>query len=138
MRKLKETLRTRSVAQRKAMKASIVAAANFLMKKSLEIVPRQTEELAESAKVVKKETATQFTASVEYSAPHAIYVHENLEAAHGKEFNNKHREKIISAGQGDSYWFFRGDQEQAKYLETPARLYRSELKAIIKSGSKLP
>lgn len=136
VQKIIEQLRTRAVANRRAFKKGINAAAVFLKEESLKIVPRQTEELAESCKIIKNETASQFSASVTYTADHAVIVHENLEAAHGKKFNDKYATQIANAGPNDPYYFNRGPNEQAKYLETPVREKRSEIKAIIAKNSK--
>lgn len=83
-------------------------AAKFLLEKSLEIVPVDTGRLYRSGTVNKNRTGQgrRTVATVKYKAPYAIYVHEDLTARHkpGKT---------------------------AKYLERPARIYRSEMRAII-------
>jgi hypothetical protein len=65
---------------------------------------------------------------VGYTAAYAVYVHENLEAAHGAAYNAKHAAEI-SAGKTKSSktkkgWkgaTSRGPNQQAKFLEQPAR-----------------
>lgn len=76
-----------------------------------------------------------------YSAEtgYAIYVHENLEAAHGVAFNIKHAEEIASASTSAQkrVWFERGETQQAKFLEKPAREKRREIIKIIRDEVKL-
>jgi hypothetical protein len=63
---------------------------------------------------------------VGYKDGKAVYVHENLMAAHGELFNQKYADKI-AAGREHA----RRPQEQAKFLEGPSRKYKSEIGAII-------
>lgn len=75
---------------------------------------------------------------VGYTANYAVYVHENLEAAHGKEFNVKHAAEIEGAmadGRDTvaSGLFYRGEQQQAKFLERPAREARRLLMDTIRA-----
>jgi hypothetical protein len=68
---------------------------------------------------------------VGYAASYALFVHENLDAAHGEEFNKKH-------GRG------RGPNQQAKFLETPFRTMKnsgilmSTITTAVKNGVPLP
>lgn len=65
---------------------------------------------------------------VGYTQDYALVVHENLNNAHGKEFNVKHAEKIAKYNNKHPYWFERGPKQQAKYLEAPLRDHQNELK----------
>lgn len=69
---------------------------------------------------------------VGYTAPYAMFVHENLDAAHGDEFNAKHSAKIAAAssrGRDSSGRFTKGAKKQtfrnrgsgqkAKFLSDP-------------------
>jgi hypothetical protein len=77
------------------------------------------------------------TVIVGYSAKYAVFVHENLNAAHGTEFNQKHasdfgkRNKkgqfLKATGTGKK----RGEGQQAKFLEQPARTERQKMVDII-------
>lgn len=73
---------------------------------------------------------------VGYSTDYAVYVHEDLTKAHGREFNVKHAEEIAAAagtrmGTAKGGMFPRGENQQAKFLERPMREMRSEILAII-------
>jgi hypothetical protein len=67
---------------------------------------------------------------VGYTAAYAVYVHENLEAAHGQMYNAKYADEIamtramkaakIPKG-SFTEWHDRGPNQQAKFLEQPAR-----------------
>ena len=86
----------------------------------------------------KIQAAAKHTAvRVGYTANYALFVHENLEAAHGAAFNAKHAAEI-AAGTEHS----RGDNQQAKFLETPFRQLRPQLQAGIvadlKAGRTMP
>lgn len=64
--------------------------------------------------------------NVGFAASYALSVHENLEAAHGEEFNRKHAKDIgrkITRGprKGKIAEHKRGPGQQAKYLEQPYR-----------------
>jgi len=78
---------------------------------------------------------------VGYTAEYAVYVHENLDAAHGKEFNVRHAQEIASAkgtkrGTAAGGMFNRGEGQQAKFLERPAREKRYEALRIIRTEMK--
>jgi len=83
---------------------------------------------------------------VGYTAGYAAYVHENLNAAHGKSFNRKHAAEIARVRRtrrlykkkyGNKpprqkpYFRARGEGQMAKFLEFPARLERKKMLAII-------
>lgn len=120
----------------------------FLQRESQKIVPVQLGNLKNSA----------FTRSVEpghvvvgYTANYAVYVHENLEAAHGLDFNLKHADKINSRsravyhkdgrisvryGTAKSGWFPRNEKQQAKFLERPMREKMQEILWLIAESMK--
>ncbi len=79
--------------------------------------------------------------NVGYAASYALFVHENLEAAHGEAFNAKHasdfgkrnkKGQFLKGTQGKR----RGPGQQAKYLEQPFREMRSELMQITVNAMK--
>ncbi len=69
---------------------------------------------------------------VGYTAAYAVYVHENLLAAHGRAFNIKHAAEI--ANKKNKSFRSRGENQQAKFLERPMRLFRNEMLGIIHKG----
>jgi hypothetical protein len=73
---------------------------------------------------------------VGYGTDYAVYVHEDLTKAHGKEFNIKHAEEIAvaagtPAGTAKGGMFLRGENQQAKFLERPMREQRTEILKIV-------
>ena len=82
---------------------------------------------------------------VGYESAYAVYVHENLEAAHGATHNAKHKGRAKRDTKGKYIKGKhnrgkrpkkRGPNQQAKFLETPARKMQGELGAIIKNAVK--
>jgi hypothetical protein len=59
---------------------------------------------------------------VGYTASYAVHVHENLEAAHGQEYNVKHAQHYgPRSKKAGELVVQRGPNQQAKFLEKPAR-----------------
>lgn len=69
---------------------------------------------------------------VGYTAEYAVYVHEDLTAAHGAAFNVKYAEQI--ADKKNKAFRSRGENQQAKFLERPMREKRKEMLTIIHKG----
>jgi hypothetical protein len=65
---------------------------------------------------------------VGYAAGYAIFVHEKLDAAHGAAYNEKYAAQIEA---GDSGFHSRGENQQAKFLEQPAREHAQDIKNIV-------
>lgn len=63
---------------------------------------------------------------VGYTANYAVYVHENLQAVHGAAFNAKYSAEIDRGVEHS-----RGPNQQAKFLEQPARELKQEFQRII-------
>ncbi len=74
--------------------------------------------------------------AVGYTAGYAVYVHEDLTKAHGKEFNVKHADEIAAAagtprGTAKGGMFPRGENQQTKFLERPMREERAGILKVI-------
>lgn len=69
--------------------------------------------------------------AVGYAISYHIYVHEDLTKAHGRTFNAKY---ALEIQQGLEHP--RRPQEQAKYLEQPAREMKGQLSAFIANSLK--
>lgn len=118
----------------------LVKGGQFLQAESQRICPVMTGNLRASAftrRVAPKHVI------VGYTAGYAAYVHENLEAAHGKAFNIKHATEIarantrMRAGKRRSRVFFgRGENQQAKFLERPAKEKRHDILRIVAEEAK--
>ncbi len=70
-------------------------------------------------------------------APYAITVHEDLTKVHGAVFNRRYAGEISAAQTPEqkAYYFKRGENQQAKFLEAPARQYRPQMIALIYKGA---
>jgi hypothetical protein len=69
--------------------------------------------------------------AVGYTAKYALFVHENLQATHGKAFNAKHADDLANATTAKQKIRYarRGARQKAKFLEDP-------LKRLTGIGSK--
>lgn len=111
----------------------------FLQNKSMKIVPVQLGNLKNSAFCRNVGgTGSKTDVIVGYTATYAAVVHEDLDKTHGEAFNIKHADEIATAsgthrGTAAGGMFKRGEEQQAKYLEKPAREHRKEILAIIYS-----
>lgn len=101
------------------LRAGLRAGAQYLLDRSLILVPRMTEDLANSAKVRVRGSGFDVQATAGYGTDYAVEVHENPEWAHGEQFNIKHADAIALAPPDDPFYFKRGPLEQSKFLETP-------------------
>ena len=105
----------------------------LLQRESMKLVPVDHGVLRGSAFTRVTGTGSKTDVQVGYTASYAIYVHENLDAAHGKQFNAKYRKEIAN-GQMRS----RGANQSAKFLERPYRdlRVRADMKAIVVASVK--
>lgn len=146
----------RKIADR--ISAGLYKAGLYLQRESQLIVPVQLGNLKASAYTRKLGSGERTDVIVGYTASYAVFVHENPKAAHGKEFNVKHAQEIARAGSmtrskktGKEKWkpasmmgtaqggmFPRGENQQYKFLETPARTKRDIICAIIVAEAGRP
>ena len=112
----------------------------FLQRESQKIVPKQVGTLHNTAFTRSQGSGLSTDVTVGYTADYATYVHEDLDKAHGKEFNVKHADEIAHASKkartAAGGLFNRGEDQQAKFLETPARTKRTEMLTIIAAEIK--
>ncbi len=120
-----------------AVHRGLVKGGRLLQAASMDIVPVQTGNLKASC-FTRNVGGGGFNVDivVGYTADYAVYVHEDLTKAHGKEFNIKHAEEIAKAvgtpaGTAKGGMFPRGENQQAKFLERPMREKRTEILKII-------
>jgi len=109
----------------------------FIQARSMNIVPVQLGTLKASAGT-RNVGGRGFDADVVvfYNTEYAVFVHEDMTKAHGKEFNIKHADAIAAAagtpmGTAKGGMFPRGENQQAKFLERPVREDRSEVLKIV-------
>ena len=105
----------------------------LLQRESMKLVPVDHGVLRGSAFTRVIGVGSKTDVQVGYTASYAIYVHENLDAAHGKQFNAKYR-KEISQGLMRS----RGPNQSAKFLEKPYKdqRIRADMKALVVASVK--
>lgn len=114
-------------------------AGKFLLVESNELVPVDDEDLKKSGAVRSTGRGLETVVRVSYSEPYAADVHEDLEVAHGAEYNSKHADDIAN---GRKYFYkgrfktyhARRPKEQAKFLETALRLRLDEITGIVRHG----
>jgi hypothetical protein len=129
----------------------LVYGGQYLQAESMRIAPVQTGNMRASAFTRK---ITKYHVIVGYTAPYAAFVHEIETAAHGKAFNVKHADKIAKANENLYFnekgkvigqkagtrrhpiWFNRGEKQQWKFLEKPAREKRVEILTIVAAESR--
>lgn len=137
--KVRAALLSADVEIRKKAFIGLKRAGIKLQRASMQEVPIHKGNLRASAFTRAEEGTTLLSMPkvlVGYTAAYAVYVHENLEAAHGKAFNEKHAKEIANAKTPAQrkMWFNRGEKQKAKFLEDPARRMNEELlKTVMES-----
>lgn len=119
-----------------AVAYGLIRGGQFLQGLSMDIVPVQTGNLKASAFTRASGKGIHTDVIVGYTAAYSVYVHENLDALHGEMFNIAYADVISkhqAAGTGTvrSGWFLRGKNQQAKFLEQPARQHRKEIIDVV-------
>lgn len=129
----------------KAMETGLVKGGKLLYDESRILCPIGiTGNLHASARVTKEGSGMTTDVEVSYGTKndekvtYAVYVHERLDPpiAHGHSFNIKHADEIAKAPPGEKYFVNRRPQEQAKYLERPAREQKDAILRIIENELK--
>lgn len=123
---------------------AFVKAANMVMRESLKIVPVQTGNLKASWKIKKSGSGLRTVVMFGYwGVAYAPYVHEipNPPVAHGAEFNIKHAAEIEAAkgtwrGTREGGMFYRGENQQWKFLEKPIKDNHKKILTVIASELK--
>lgn len=111
------------------------AAAEYLHQKSGEIVPIDKGDLWKTSLVRREGEGLKTQMIVAYTAPYAVFVHEDLNASHGAAFNVKHIALIVAG-----LTHARRPGEQAKFLEKPCRdpLVQDGMRALIRQEMERP
>jgi len=116
-----------------AVQKGLMAGGKHLREKSLELVPKETGNLAKSIVGPKNIGSKGFHADIvvyydEKKAPYAVWVHEiaNPPHAHGSEYNVKNAGRI-AAGKLKK----KDSKEQWKFLEQPLRTEQHTILKII-------
>lgn len=111
-----------------------------LLRKSLEIVPVDQGPLRASGFVRHSGIGFKTIVRVGYTAEYALLVHENLDFAHGEDFNIKYA-KQIARGDPQPWngktFHKRGPNQKAEFLRIPAKEERNAIaKIVIKEAQR--
>lgn len=119
----------------------------FIQRESMELVPVETGHLRAGAFTRAEGSGMRTVVTVGYVADYAIFVHEDMEAAHGTAFNIKYAKEIkeakwYSATRSDpdgdiTYWLqfhARGPDQRAKFLSTPIETKSREIRMIVQDS----
>jgi hypothetical protein len=107
MRSVRHRIRIRRKMYDKAVRKAAKEAGEFLLEKTLPFVPVDTGRLRESGEVKVSGKVGDVSAWVQFLAPYAIFVHENMQAQHAPPTT-------------------------AKFLEIAAIQYQDEVRTIIR------
>ena len=114
----------------RALRRALKKAGDLVLRESRKIVPMDTGELYRSGFVqVTKNNSDLFEVEVGYSDPKAIYVHEDLEAAHGEQYNIKYSYEIATGAKG---YHSRRPQERSKFLTSVIYGHVKDLREMVK------
>jgi len=123
----------------KGIERGLKKAGLFLQAESQKIVPVDLGPLRASAFTRASGRGAGTEVRVGYTAAYAVYVHENLDARHGADYNAWHGEMIAKAKntkgkKGKALkrkWHDRGPNQQAKFLERPLRNNRKLMAQMV-------
>lgn len=110
----------------------LTKAALQLQRDSQAIVPVDIGNLKNSAFTRREGSGFKTVMTVGYTAAYAVFVHEILTNAHGAAYNAKHSAEI-AAGLEHS----RGPNQQAKFLEQPARQNFHTYSKIVRDEARI-
>lgn len=118
-----QALKNRHKQHHKRAMRGLERAAKLIKKRSDHIVPIEFGDLTFSSFIEKEPNGY----VIGYSDPKAIWVHEDLNKAHGEVYNKKYADDIRRGVK-----FKRRPQEQAKFLEQPFRETQKETIEFVK------
>jgi hypothetical protein len=111
----------------RAVERGLKKSGKLLLRESQRLVPVDTGNLKASGFVRSEGAGARTDVTVGYTANYAVYVHEDLEKAHGSEYNVKHLLLYKHGKKKGQMVVQRGPDQQAKFLEKPAH----ELRPVI-------
>lgn len=126
-----DSLKRQRAKKLRALTVGLKMAGLYLQRKSQDIVPVDYGPLKASAFTRSEGGGTsKVKVQVGYTAAYAVYVHEDLDKAHGSKFNAKYAAELAEAararkkrtgGTTGPFRHNRGENQQAKFLEQPFR-----------------
>ena len=135
MTKTIKGIKSHSLNVGKKVSSNMKKAGLLLQRESQKIVPVDKSNLRGSAFTRSYGIGIKTHVTIGYTANYAAYVHEDLNAAHGEQYNIKYASEIASSKeQGRKGFHLRKPEEQNKFLEAPARRLRRRILRMIKRG----
>lgn len=148
--KLKSKLVLQSRTMNQRLSIGLERCGLLIQRESMKLCPVDTGNLRASAFTrVRYRNTPAVEVRVGYTAAYALYVHENLDALHGAAFNEAHADRISGtkgrkkmrkakgvSGIHNPFDHSRGENQQAKFLEQPARELQPEMRAILREAMK--
>jgi hypothetical protein len=142
---IKAYLQRRKQQEVQKLTVGLVKAGRFLQGQSMNVVPVDYGFLKASAyTAVFGANTPDVEVNVGYNAAYALFVHENTQAVHGRNFNTKHAKELAAAKKKKRkhqsvkgpFRHDRGPNQQAKFLEAPFRIHKQTLLDIVKQELK--
>lgn len=132
LQKLISQMQAKGKAHFKGLHRGLRKGVLLLLRESQKLVPHWQGHLEASGYARESDNSTPRSPAYEvgYTAEHAVYVHENLDVAHGETFNKKYAAEIKNKVDPE-YYFKRRPQEQAKFLERPLREKEDQIAKVI-------
>jgi hypothetical protein len=124
-------LQTKSGRLTKKAEAAAKRAAKLVIKEVNEVIPIDYGDMKDSVFFFTESSGSKIEVVIGYSAPYAIYAHEDRQNTHGAAFNAKHAEEIAKHPATGPYRHPRRPQEKWKFLSVTARKIKAEIKAAL-------
>ena len=146
MTKTIKGIKSHSLNVGKKVSSNMKKAGLLLQRESQKIVPVDKSNLRGSAFTRSYGIGIKTHVTIGYTANYAAYVHEDLTKAHGEDYNTKYAAEIAASHEKgrdtkgrftkiSRRYHARKPDEQAKFLEKPARINRRKILRII-AGKK--
>lgn len=139
-------MKQRALTKLEGLTLGLKKAGLFLQGESMRIVPVDKGNLRASAFTRSEgDNTPNVDVTVGYTANYAIFVHENLDAAHGAAFNAKYARELAHArslrrrrkgGTTGPFAHNRGENQQAKFLESPLRWNKDKIRDMVRVAVK--
>lgn len=133
--KASNDLRRRRAQFGRNIERGMLRGGTFLLDQSNRIIPVDQGNLRASGFIRHSGKGLKVIVRVGYTANYALYVHENLDFAHGEAFNRKYVKEIAAGAKqpwNGKTFHRRGPDQQAKFLEMPARRDRGRIVQIVR------
>lgn len=131
----KAEIKRQAALRAQAVMDGMELAGKHLLRASRKLVPVDYGILKASGFVRSTHRNRKFAVTVGYSAEYAVYVHENLDALHGAAFNRAYAKELAAKPKTGPFRHSRGPNQQAKFLEVPAKREAKVMAQIIREAA---